>query len=62
MLVSTEAIFLTEQEAAARLSLLAKTLKNWRGRGEGPPYLKLGSAVRYHAPAFDAWALDQVAA
>lgn len=51
--------FLTEAEAAARLSLAPKTLRNWRSAGVGPAPLKLGSAVRYHLGALDAWALAQ---
>lgn len=51
--------FLTEAQAAARLSLAQKTLRNWRSAGVGPPPLKLGSAVRYHQDALDAWALAQ---
>jgi hypothetical protein len=25
----------------------SKTLANWRSRGQGPPFVKFGSAVRY---------------
>lgn len=38
---------LTETDAAAHLGLSPKTLSRWRWKGEGPTYLKLGSAVRY---------------
>lgn len=38
---------LTTQEAAALLSLSARTLETWRITGNGPRYLKLGRAVRY---------------
>jgi predicted DNA-binding transcriptional regulator AlpA len=54
--------FLTESQAASRLALSGKTLRNWRAAGVGPGFLKLGSAVRYHQSQLDAWALDQVAA
>lgn len=54
--------FLTEAQAAARLGLSRKTLRNWRSAHVGPLYLKLGSAVRYHQDALDLWALAQVAA
>jgi predicted DNA-binding transcriptional regulator AlpA len=54
--------FLNEQQAAARLGLSPKTMKNWRCRGVGPGYLRLGSAVRYHQEALDAWALSKAAA
>ena len=38
---------LTTQEAAALLSLSARTLETWRITGNGPRYLKLGRSVRY---------------
>jgi len=47
---------LTEKEAAARLALSARTLQQWRVRGGGPPFLKLGASVRYDAAALDSWA------
>jgi hypothetical protein len=34
-------------ELARRLGLAAETLANWRWRGEGPPYLRVGRRVRY---------------
>ena len=53
--------FLTETQAAARLGLAPKTLRNWRSRGDGPGFLRLGSAVRYHLDELDGWALGQKA-
>lgn len=38
---------LTEDQAAEVLRVSSRTLQGWRHRGEGPPYVKLGSAVRY---------------
>lgn len=38
-----------ETEAAAILSARVQTLRNWRWRGEGPRYRKIGTRlVRYH--------------
>ena len=54
--------FLTEAQAASRLALSGKTLRNWRALCTGPSYMKLGSAVRYHVDVLDTWALNQVAA
>ncbi|WP_411699172.1 helix-turn-helix transcriptional regulator [Conyzicola sp.] len=51
--------FLTEKEAAVLLGLSAHTMRNWRGAGVGPAYLKLGSAVRYARATVTSWALDQ---
>lgn len=38
---------LTEAEAADFLRIAPKTLSQWRWRGLGPSFLKLGGAVRY---------------
>ena len=57
----TASPFLTEEQAAARLGLSPRTLRNWRCSGYGPKALKLGGAVRYHADALDGWALGQAA-
>ena len=38
---------LTDKETAKALSLSVQTLRNWRVSGKGPPYVKLGGAVRY---------------
>lgn len=42
---------LSERQAAAYLNVAAKTLQNWRWRGDGPPFIKLGGGklVRYRA-------------
>ena len=45
----------TEDEEAARLNLSKRTLQAWRTRGDGPPYVKLGRAVRYDPRASDDW-------
>ncbi len=38
-----------ENEAAAILGACVQTLRNWRWRGEGPRYRKIGlRLVRYH--------------
>lgn len=50
---------LTEKEAAARLALSTRTLQQWRVRGGGPPFLKLGAAVRYDSDALERWATGQ---
>lgn len=58
---STNSPFLTEEQAAARLQLSPRTLRNWRNLAQGPAALKLGGAVRYHSDALDAWALGSAA-
>ena len=39
--------YLSELELATRWSVSVKTLQKWRYSGEGPPYQKFVSAVRY---------------
>ena len=37
----------TEKSLAKRWGIDFKTLQKWRGQGIGPPYIKIGIAVRY---------------
>ena len=46
---------LTEQEAAARLRVTVKALQAWRGRGGGPPFIKMGRCVRYRLEDLEAF-------
>lgn len=39
--------FLNPVEAAAFLGLSSSTLANWRVRGEGPRFYRLGGYIRY---------------
>jgi predicted site-specific integrase-resolvase len=38
---------MNEHEAAKLMGVQVQTLRNWRSLRKGPPYLKLGSSVRY---------------
>ena len=38
---------LSENQAAEFLGVSVRTLQAWSVRGGGPPYLKMGTAVRY---------------
>jgi excisionase family DNA binding protein len=38
---------LTEKQAAAYLNIGVKTLQNWRWRGEGPRFVRVGRLMRY---------------
>lgn len=42
-------------EAAAHVHLSKPTLERLRLTGDGPPYAKLGKAVRYRKADLDAW-------
>lgn len=47
---------LTTRQAADYLGLSPNTLSRWRWSGDGPPFKKLGRAVRYGVADLDAWA------
>jgi hypothetical protein len=47
--------YLTEGDAAAFLHVSQRTLQGWRWRGGGPPFLKLGRAVRYEPHQLREW-------
>ena len=44
-------------EVAARLGVCDRTLKRWRMKGDGPPFIRYTatSAVRYHPREVNAW-------
>ena len=46
---------LTSVEVAKILGVTEGTLRNWRYQGDGPAYVKLGSAVRYKAADVQAY-------
>ncbi|MFX0201887.1 MAG: helix-turn-helix transcriptional regulator [Candidatus Hodarchaeota archaeon] len=56
-LLSVPRRYLNEEETGRYLSLSIHTLRQWRSRGEenGPPYLKIGSSIRYDVQSLDAW-------
>ncbi len=49
-----------EKQEAARLGFSVRTLQQWRVKGGGPPFHKIGSAVRYNPEAVDAWLNDRI--
>ena len=48
-----------EAQTADRLNLSPRTLQQWRYRGGGPRYLKIGSAVRYRPADVEVWLEQQ---
>lgn len=46
---------LTDRELAVRIGVQPGTLRQWRMKGYGPPYLKVGRAVRYRVSDVQAW-------
>lgn len=53
---------INEREAATLLRLSVKCLQNWRVRGGGPPFIRLGRCVRYAVPALEAFVQEGVRA
>lgn len=53
--IDDEARLITENQAADRLTLSVKTLRNWRLSGYGPPHLKVGRLVRYRVSELNVW-------
>ncbi len=49
---------LTEAQVAEMTGLSKRTLQSWRYRGGGPPFTKLGRAVRYRESELANW-LDE---
>lgn len=49
------ASLLTVAEAARQLRVSESYLNKARVRGDGPPYAKLGKAIRYRADVLDQW-------
>ena len=46
----------TTKELAAHLALSQSTLRAWRLRGEGPPFIRLGARnVRYPLDQLERW-------
>lgn len=51
----TQLDILDTPEAASYIRLSKPTLERLRLTGDGPPYAKLGKAVRYRRADLDAW-------
>jgi predicted DNA-binding transcriptional regulator AlpA len=50
---------LKSKELAEVFGLEDNTLRIWRARGEGPPYYKVGSSVRYDQEKVREWLEDR---
>jgi len=46
---------LDETAVASLLSLSVRTLQSWRVSGGGPPFFKIGRAVRYNINDIEDW-------
>lgn len=56
MVVIDPSVLITELEAAKLLSVSARSLQNWRVRGGGPQFIKMGGRiVRYRHRDISDW-------
>lgn len=46
---------LTSLEAAKFLGVHVQTVKNWRAKGTGPEYMRIGRIIAYHEEDLRAW-------
>jgi hypothetical protein len=46
---------MNEKQVAEILDKPARTLRQWRYRGEGPRYIKVGLSVRYRPHDIEKW-------
>ena len=51
--------FLNTEQAAKHLGFEPGTLNQWRWRGAGPRFVKLGKFVRYRTDDLDEWAASR---
>jgi len=51
---------LTENQLAERWNISVKTLQDWRRKGTGIKYLKLGKAVRYPVEIVEKYEADNM--
>ncbi len=48
-----------ETETSEYLKISPMTLRIWRHKKQGPPWIKLGKCVRYDSASVEAWAKRQ---
>jgi hypothetical protein len=60
LLERKDSMNLTTQEAADRMRLTVRTLANWRVRGDGPRFIKMGHKVLYPVVEIEAFEQRQL--
>jgi predicted DNA-binding transcriptional regulator AlpA len=53
--MTNERTVLDPRSASTYLGIAVQTLARWRVEGAGPPFLKLGTAIRYDRSDLDTW-------
>jgi predicted site-specific integrase-resolvase len=54
--------FLTPDQVAERYQISPDSLKEWRYKGRGPKYVRIGKRVRYREADLERWEREQEAA
>lgn len=54
-----QVVYITRHELADELRVKVQTLAAWACYGEGPPYLKVGRAVRYRRVDVERWLAER---
>jgi hypothetical protein len=49
----------TTEELAAKMRVASQTLRSWRVKGEGPPFVRFGRRVLYPVARFAEWEAKQ---
>jgi predicted site-specific integrase-resolvase len=55
-------VFLTPDQVAERYQVSPDSLKEWRYKGVGPKYLRIGKRVRYRVSDLERWEQEREAA
>lgn len=51
---------LRNHEVAERLGVAVKTIDQWRSRGGGPPFVRIGGVVRYRESDLERFVAERV--
>lgn len=54
-----EVAYYTTGELATRMRVAEQTLRHWRMKREGPPFVNFGRRVLYPAKGFEKWEAKQ---
>jgi len=46
---------LNEHTVAERLAMSVRTVRDWRGKGYGPRWIKVGRSIRYSSSRLQEW-------
>jgi hypothetical protein len=53
--VKQQTEYITVQELEIRAKISSRTLRNWRNRRIGPPFIKVGKQILYKWADIEAW-------